>query len=96
MAASISISTGIKNIGRMSLLKITFTLILFAASDLNKETSFNKSPESDGGKGLSGTQLSALIGGLCGLLIIILMVIFAFQRKAKRRKQLARNARPRR
>ncbi|XP_068751010.1 uncharacterized protein [Montipora capricornis] len=69
---------------------------LQSVSDTNKETSFDKSPESDGGKGLSATQLSALIGGLCALLIIVSILIFALRRKAKRRKRLAYNLRPRR
>ncbi|XP_068740133.1 platelet-derived growth factor receptor alpha-like [Montipora capricornis] len=69
---------------------------LQSASDTSKETSFDKSPESDGVKGLSATQLSALIGGLCALLIIISILIFALRQKAKRRKRLAHNLRPRR
>jgi len=69
---------------------------LFVASDANKETNFDKSPESDGGKGLSATQLFALIGGVSAVLFIISMVIVGLRRKAKRRKRLAHNLRPRR
>ncbi|XP_078368380.1 uncharacterized protein LOC144652235 [Oculina patagonica] len=61
-----------------------------------RDTNFVKSPESETGNLLSAPQLAGLIAGLGVLMIIIFMVILSLLRRARRKKQLAHNIRPKR
>ncbi|XP_078365914.1 uncharacterized protein LOC144650130 [Oculina patagonica] len=67
-------------------------------SDKNdvRDSKLVKSSESETGNLLSVPQLAGLIAGLGVLMIIIFMVILSLLRRARKKKQLAHNIRPRR
>ncbi|KAL9976606.1 hypothetical protein ACROYT_G013927 [Oculina patagonica] len=69
-----------------------------SGSDKNnvKEKNFVKSPESETGNLLSAPQLTGLIAGLVVLMVITFMVVLLLVRRARRKRQLAGNERPRR